>query len=470
MESSSRASQRYLIPFMKSICLSDKLDQDHLLTVLASLPQANRYLIACSGGLDSSVLLHLFHSVSKDIESEIGVIYVDHGLHAESENWGKHCASLCEDYGLKFISLKVAGSPDKGESIEDWARQQRYALLSEYMQQNDVVVTAHQLDDQLETFFLNLLRGAGARGLSAMPVIREFANGLLVRPLLPFSRAQLEAYAEQHGLKWIIDSSNEDIEFDRNYLRHQLLPVIKERWPSYQKTIARLISQQAETRQILDERAERDLECASISGSVGLNFSVVNALSDARKKNLLAYWIKRNGMSLPNAKLLEQILSDIFLSSPEKSPCVNWDDVELRRYGNQLYLMKRLADDNNNCILPWDIESPFQFNNQSISVVKQQGDGVAASFMNHNQISVRFRQGGETIRPYPEGKTKTIKQLFQEARVLPWCRQRYPLIYINDELVAVPGICIDKKFHADANQEAYHFIWSAQEQSVQAHD
>lgn len=443
---------------MNAIDTPGTLASPYLLHFLGKLSHPNRFLVCCSGGLDSSVLLHLFYQLKPMLTVPIQVIYVDHGLHQDSRIWQSHCESLCADYELSYLPFAVHTRPDKGESLEAWAREQRYDLIRKHMQQHDVIFTAHHLDDQVETFFLQAIRGAGPRGLSAMPGIKEFGPGIMARPLLNVKRSTLQHYAYKHALKWVDDPANTDVRHDRNYLRKEIMPAILQRWPGSLKSLERVTKQQHEASELLHEMAHQDFQSVYSARNDALCISGMQHFSDARIKNLIVYWFRKKALPLPAACHFQTILSDVFLSHRERSPCVNWQDVECRRYGDYLYILRAETNSNIPSVMEWGVHSPLRFASGEVSLIKSSGPGFNSASMNNARVTIRFRQGGETIRPYPSGLTKTVKKLFREQRILPWYREKIPMIYINDRLAVIPGICIDSDFYTGNN--ASRIVWS----------
>ncbi|MCB1822500.1 MAG: tRNA lysidine(34) synthetase TilS, partial [Candidatus Competibacteraceae bacterium] len=228
--------------------------------LLADKRLARHLIIGYSGGLDSHVLLHVLATQGHHWpERRLEAIYVDHGLHTASVAWGEHCANVCRDLNLPFRVLKIDARPTPGESPEAAARRARYTAFATELSPDAALLTAHHCDDQAETLLLQLLRGAGPHGLAAMPAVSRLGEGWLLRPFLEVDRAELLAYARTHDLQWIEDASNTDIGFDRNYLRHQVLPVLRERWPAVNRTLSRSARLCAETATWLDEEAAADL-------------------------------------------------------------------------------------------------------------------------------------------------------------------------------------------------------------------
>ena len=267
-----------------------------LLHTLAPWRNAPAWHIAFSGGLDSTVLLHLLASLAK-IENlpPVSAVHVHHGLQAAADAWPAHCQSVCDALGVPLRVMRVQVSP--GASLERAAREARYQAFMQVMEAGEVLFTGQHRDDQAETLLFRLLRGAGVRGLASMPEHRPLAQGHLVRPLLAFSRSELEAYAHQHQLQWIEDPSNADPRFSRNYLRHRVFPTLTERWPQAITHLARTAEHMAEAQGLLDELALMDLQRADQPSTFpwlplpSLALEPLRELSDARQRNALRHWL-----------------------------------------------------------------------------------------------------------------------------------------------------------------------------------
>lgn len=446
------------------------LDKDCLYTYLRDCPATQGFVLAISGGLDSMVLLHLFSQNLSRLQNRIEAVYVDHGLQAVSRDWRDFCANTAQQLGIPFESFEIDSAPDRNDSIENWARTRRYQILTLRLKDNDILFTAHHLDDQVETFFLKAFRGTGTRGLAAMSSLRRIEAGYHARPLLPFSRKDLEAYARDNNLEWIQDPSNADNSFDRNFLRNEIMPLVESHWPAYRKTIARLIEHQAETRDLLEELAEGDLKSMLDDMGQGLDMEQLKALSLARQKNVILQWARRQQLATPNMTHLKKILSDVVNSAIDASPCVNWADVECRRYRNRLYLNRTMTAHDPDAVLQWDISHDLEINGETLSAIATTGEGIATEHLHDKSVSIRFRQGGERLCPAPGKQTKTLKQIFQENGILPWCRERIPLIYLDDDLAAVAGVCVADQFAAGTEQASISLHWSGLQKIRQHHE
>ncbi|MEH6457226.1 MAG: tRNA lysidine(34) synthetase TilS [Cocleimonas sp.] len=413
------------------------------------LSPSNKILVAYSGGLDSHVLLHLLSCIPRD-EFDLRAIYINHGLQSQAVDWGKHCQQVCQDLDVPFSSINVSIKPSKGESLEELARTARYQALYAALKQDEILMTAHHQNDQAETLLLQLFRGAGVHGLAAMANTNEIkvnSNTYLhSRPLLHQSRQALEAYVRENDLKHIEDPSNQDTGFDRNFLRQKIMPLLRDRWLGIDKAISRTATLQAETKGLLDEVAQQDLPsilASELSIFTGGNdqpllFAPIAIprllkLSDAKQRLLIRYWVSKQGFLNPSAKKLQHIFTDVIESAKDKQPLVEWKGAELRRFQDHLYIMSPLLAHDVTQVISWQADSPLNIPSINITLNPDLLD------TDSENITVRFRQGGETIE-IPKRGNISLKNLFQEQQIPPWVRSRLPLIYIDDKLIKIVGL------------------------------
>lgn len=412
------------------------------------------YWVAYSGGLDSHVLLSLCKKIATILPIRLRVIHINHGLSPHAIEWAKHCAHVSRGYGIDYVEHTMEVKPQKGESLEEAAREQRYAFFASCMHHEDILLTAHQQDDQAETVLLQLFRGAGPKGLAAMPSIKAFAGGFHARPLLEFPRERLFQYAKEHQLHWLDDESNHSHKLTRNFIRHEILPLLKARWCTVTETISRTAQHCAETQLLLTEYALPEYKNAKGLHENTLSVSKLLQLDTQKQKLILRTWIERSGYLLPDAKKLKAIIHDVFTAKWDRAPCVKWDNVELRRYRDDLYLMAPLAEFEINKIYEWNITDRLTLPQIGILEVSPvRGRGLHSDI---KKVDVRFRQGGESVHINGCGH-HSLKNLFREWNVLPWERNRIPLIFLAEKLIAVVGHFIDPHF-TTKNDELGHEV------------
>jgi tRNA(Ile)-lysidine synthase len=411
--------------------------QKSLEQAVSQLPtEVGRYVVAYSGGRDSHVLLHAL-SREADYRRHVTAVHVHHGLQSEADAWADHCRRQCDalSVSLEVHSVEVSCSP--GDSLEAVARTARYALFKQLMQPGDVLLTAHHQRDQAETLLLQLLRGAGLSGMAAMPEVTPLGQGLLCRPLLRLSQVEVDRYAKDHVLSWIEDPSNQDMRFDRNYLRQQVLPLLESRWPSYALTLSRSAQCCAQAAELTVGLARDDLQRVCHRDGT-LDISDLRAWPAERTHAVLRVWL--SDLSLPSPRMSHQqhIVDDVILARPDSSPCVRWVGCEIRRYRQRLYAMKPLQEFDHSQNWTWSVAEngeclPLKLPHGVLELSTTQAQCWAGQ-----DFVVRFRQGGEK-GVMPDGHHHALKKLFQSWGVPPWMRDRVPLIFHHGELLTVVG-------------------------------
>jgi tRNA(Ile)-lysidine synthase len=436
------------------------LTANGLLQRLSQLPEASRCHLALSGGLDSSVLLHLLAELRPQLPCELNAIHVHHGLQRQADSWQVHCEQLCGDYHIPLQRIQLSLKVNSGESLEAVAREARYKALAECMREGELLLTAQHQDDQAETLLLQLLRGSGPAGLAAMPPLARFGPGWLVRPLLDYSRHSLEIYAREHGLTWQEDPSNQDQRFDRNFIRHQVMPLLRSRWPAASSTLSRAARFSGEQLMLVREEAEEDLAKTRLVGEGVLSIPVLKKLSSIRCRNMLRHWIGTCGAPLPSAKKLSRIENEGIHGRIDATPLIIWQGWEVRRYRDRLFLMRAQAIKLPIQPLLWSHGDELLLpEGLGRLVAKPAEAGISAARWRKGEVTVVFRQGGERCQPAGQAHHRTLKKLFQEWGVPPWERERIPLIYLDREMAAVPGYCVCTPVQADAGEQAIIIEW-----------
>ncbi|WP_025110875.1 tRNA lysidine(34) synthetase TilS [Pseudomonas sp. H1h] len=423
-----------------------------LLLNLAAWRNARTWRVAFSGGLDSTVLLHLLANLAQHHPlPALSAVHIHHGLQAAADAWPQHCQSVCDVLGVPLQVVRVTVQP--GASLERAAREARYAAFTSLTEAGDVLLTGQHRDDQAETLLFRLMRGAGVRGLSAMPAQRPLGQGTLVRPLLDVTRAELEVYARRHQLRWIEDPSNQNRQFSRNYLRHQVMPALTERWPQAQASMARSAAHLREAQGLLYELAQIDLAQAALPsefqwlGLPSLALAPLTTLSAARQRNALSHWLA------PLTRLPDTdhwsgwaTLCD---AANDASPVWRLADGELHRSAGRIWWLSGdwlLAPA---VSVEWpDPSTPLHLpNNGRVMFSGQTPIGP---------LQIRYRQGGEVMHLAERGH-RDLKRLLNERAVPAFVRGRLPLLFCGEELLAVanlPGL--------DGNvQDGWKLHWQA---------
>lgn len=429
-----------------------------LLPTLARLPAHKGYWIAYSGGLDSHVLLHALVQVREQLGGPLQAVHVHHGLSPNAEHWVEHCRAVCEALAVPLRIERVELDIDNGESLEAQAREARYRVFTELLGEGELLLTAHHQDDQVETMLLQLLRGGGPRGLAAMPLYRSLGRGWLARPLLEAPRRALRHYAERSWLNWEDDESNDELRFERNFLRHQVLPLLQRQWPALGKVMGRSAGHFAEAAQLLDELAEQDRARAEAPEAGALALAALEGLGRARRKNLLRYWLRRQGLSMPDTRHLERILDEVVGAREDAAPLVSWHGGEVRRYHAALYAMAPLGPLPHQ-ELAWQGERPLYLPHGlgELHGEPRVGEGIKAALA--GKLRVRFRRGGEQCRLCGREHHHSLKKLFQEQGIPPWRRDRTPLIAIDGQLAQIGNLCLCEPFAAAEGEPGLLIFW-----------
>ncbi|MBV7576635.1 tRNA lysidine(34) synthetase TilS [Pseudomonas sp. PDM32] len=406
-----------------------------LLLNLEPWRHAAHWRIAFSGGLDSTVLLHLLaYLANTESLPSLSAIHIHHGLQVAADAWPQHCQSVCDELGIPLQVERVTVQP--GASVERAARDARYAVFSSVTQTDDVLLTAQHRDDQAETLLFRLLRGAGVRGLSGMPRQRSLGKGHLLRPLLDVTRVELEAYADEHGLSWIEDPSNEDRQYSRNYLRHQVFPALTRRWPQAVATMARSAAHLTEAQGLLEELADMDLRNAnSVSefawlGLRSLELASLAQLSAARQRNALSHWLEPL-TRLPDTDHWSG-WEDLRDASGDACPVWRLADGELHRAGGRIWwLSGRWLRPLPSAGVWLHPASPLVIpDNGMLSLTGRIPDGP---------LQIRYREGGE-VMALPDRGHRDLKRLLNENGVPSFVRGRLPLLYKDGQLLAVANL------------------------------
>lgn len=405
----------------------------------------NTLWVGYSGGLDSTVLLHALRQLA--LPARLCAIHINHQISPKANQWQNHCREFCERLNITFIAEKVTVR-NSGKGIEDAARVERYKIFSNCVRAGDFLFTAHHGNDQAETLLLRLMRGTGPRGLAAIARARPLeSGGNLIRPLLDFSRAELEDYARLHQLTWVEDESNESDVYDRNFLRNQVLPMLQQRWPGFFRKWQQTAALCAQQENLLDEFAQQDLQAAEVHRErVGqsINLHWLKSLSRPRRQHLLRFWLRQAKCELPETAHFNQLESQLFEVHEHGEVKVSWGAKALRPFQGRLFLLPVQLPA---LELTWT-EVPAAENPGGLYLLADLPD-----------LNVRFRRGGERCKPSRRGHSQTLKKLLQEYGLEPWLRDSVPLIFSGDNLVAVGDLWINEGFVAPQGICALNLTW-----------
>jgi tRNA(Ile)-lysidine synthase len=385
-------------------------------------------------------------------------VHIDHQLHPDSDRWAAHCRRTAEGLGVAFLSRRVHVERDSSSGPEAAARAARYGALRQIVEPGETLLTAHHADDQLETMLLAVMRGAGARGLSGMAALQPFGVGWHLRPLLSFTRSQLAEWAQTEQLAFLTDPSNADTRYDRNYLRTDILPLIERRWPSAAHSAVRSAGHLREAQEMLDAVAAEDFRTASVRTCLSL--ASLSTLDAMRRRNLLRYWLRQCGAPAPSTRKLAALEHDMAAAALDRMPCIEWGGFEVRRHGGLLYchgapppLPQATGP------IEWDGREPLTLPaGLGRLLTRSDGGGLNASALSAG-MRVAFRSGRERIRPLGDPHHRKLKKLLQDSNILPWWRNRVPLIHVGGKLAAVGDLWISDEFAARAGEAGVSIIW-----------
>ena len=400
-------------------------------------PDVDQFCIAYSGGVDSHVLLALMARLRDARRSfTLRAVHVDHSLQADSPQWAVHAQMVCRELRVPLEICKC--TVEAGSSgPESAAREARYLEFSQVLHKGEHLLLAQHADDQAETFLLQALRGSGPDGLAGIPRKRVFASGFMARPLLGCSQQSILDTAHFLALKWIEDPSNQQLRFDRNFLRQRIMPLIKSRWPSATQTLARSAKRSAAASQGLLAMAQQDLDSVKVAGKPELRISLLKRLPKERSFTAIRLWVRQRKLQMPRLQDLKQVHSDLINARHDSQGIVNVREYEFRRYRDSLYLLMPQID-----IKPFRYTWSAPFDDLFIAetgATITQGECFRQGIRlpDSGSVVVKSRAGGELIRLGDPAYHKAVKKILQESSTPPWQRAGIPLIYINDALAAV---------------------------------
>ncbi len=426
-------------------------------------------IIAYSGGLDSSCLLyacqHIFTQASSlkilnqlsQSKPILKAIHIDHGLSDNAETWAEHCQSQCDSLGIPLIIAKATLDLNSGLGIEAEARKARYQLLSDLSCEDALIVTGQHLDDQAETFLLNLKRGSGPKGLASMPSQRVLQGKQdLLRPLLNITRAELEHYAADNDIVWVEDESNQDNRFDRNFLRNEVLPSLIQRWPSFSRTVGRSAELCADYAALADEIAEQDLILGTINAEQ-LDLGALSGLSEFRLQNCLRLWFVKHNLTTPSRAMLANIIHVFIDARSDSKPELKMDNKVLRSYRNRLYLSCVELNQSEMIGFTWDGEHSIQVSKGQPGYVFDLSNEISSMRLRmpteQEQVHIVFSVTGNTkCKPIGRSGSRAIKKLLHEYHIPPWQRSKVAYVYYNDVLVSAVGLWVCEGFSCANNE------------------
>ena len=437
-----------------------------LQVLLPTLAQAQRIYVGYSGGLDSHVLLH--GAVTLLGAKRVTALHVNHQLSEQACDWVEHCGQICQALNVN-LQTRVVDVCQQVSSTENTAREARYQVFEKTLGDGDILLLAHHQNDQAETVLYRLLRNSGPRGLGGIPLTREVGRGRLLRPLLSLARSDLASYAREHQLNWIDDPSNTDPIHDRNYLRHQVMPALSERWPGYASRIsasARLCQQADELSKDLAEIDLNGLDDKQERLGRSIDLSGLLVLSALRQANVLRHWANLYCQSPPGYHSVMAVLQSVLSAGQDRKPLVVWSGGEWRRFKERLFLLPSGWSEKAPEACEWQPKSPLTLADGSVlSAILTNGPGLKLSPI--ERLLVKFRSGGERCQPAGRVGSRSLKKLLQEYPLEPWLRNRVPLIYTchaddrkGEQLIAVGDLWVCQGFAVASGEGVYRLRWN----------
>lgn len=397
---------------------------DHVFLQLNPWINKKHWWVGFSGGMDSTVLLHMLATLkATHTLPKISAIYIHHGLQTAAEGWPEHCQKICDQLSIPLYIIKVSVAQEA--SIEQAARNARYQAFSEVLKEDEVLLTAQHQNDQAETLLFRLFRGSGLKGLTAIPFCRKLNNADLVRPLLNTSHKALEHYAMDHQLSWITDPSNNDLNYSRNYIRHSVLPIIQKKWPHVISNIAQATTHLQEAQQLLEELAEQNLRHCQGEDLYPwltiphLSINRLCELSWAKQKNLLSFWLATHHILAPSTTHWKG-LQDLLSATTSSYAIWQLQNAVLHRYHDQMWLLQH------HWLIKPSLNEPIIIKNE-VTSLPNNGQVMLSGEVPPTPLFVSYRQGGECL-PLTNRGTRDLKRLFNESNIPTFLRDRLPLL------------------------------------------
>ena len=422
------------------------IDLSHL-----ALAPPRPVVVALSGGLDSSVLLHALAADTAVRSRGLRALHVHHGLQVEADEWQARCERLCAMLDVPLETVRVRVEP-AGDGPEAAARRARHAAFAASIGKGDALALAHHRDDQAETFLLRALRASGPDGLAAMRPWRAFAGGWLWRPLLATPRAALLAYAQAHGMDWVEDPSNADLRFDRNFLRSSVLPLLRERWPHADAALARSAALCAEAADLLDDEDDTLLQ-AALGADRDLDLDGLRGLPPSRRARVLRRWIAASGLPPLPARGVEEVERILAVGRDDAQARFDWHGATVRAWRDRLHAGRHVAPLDAGMDIAWDGLHPLPLPDGGRLELTSTCDLPEG-------LRVRARSGGERVRLPGRAHTHALKHVLQSRGVPPWLREHLPLLVAGDDVLAAGDRVIGARVAALLDAADARLVWT----------
>ena len=428
------------------------IDQDYL-------RRFNKIGIAFSGGLDSSVLLDSVAQF-KD-QNQLVVLHINHGINKDSDDWEIFCRKRANELGIEFKSWKLG---DLSKISEELLRDKRQQCFAEWSNENDLIITGHHSDDQVETVLFRIFRGTGLKGLGGINKFSKIKTLNFYRPLIGYKKEDLLGYAKKNNLIWIEDDSNQDSYFSRNLIRNEIIPKINKKWPFINQSLEKITDRASKAQTILLEVAHEDLEKITSSKDF-INKKDLTSLSLERLENLISYWLINVKDLRISSGQMAQIISTILKPSEGTSKFLT-NSIDGKEYqilvtakDISILPVDSLRPLPDNICLNWNLKDSINIPSGELSTEETLGKGLDKKYLCEGAI-IRARTGGEKCKPFGRNKSQKIKNLFQEFGIPAWKRDSIPLIYINKKIAAVGDLWVCDEFHTSPHEKGVSIIWN----------
>lgn len=445
---------------------------ERLLQTLNSLPPVNSYIVGFSGGADSTALVHALSKIHEQLKTPVSAVHINHGIHTDADQWQKQCELFCQRHGVELVCIRVELKNDSGKGLEAEARHLRYDAITSLLKPGDCLLTAHHADDQAETVLLNLMRGSGVDGLSAMPESRPLGHGVLQRPLLRFRNSALQSYLRENNVGWTDDPSNYYLDHDRNFVRHQVIPLLEQRWPEVAQRLLLSCEAMGDARHLLEDLAD-DYLGPNLSHPCVLAITPECHANKQLFKLVTRRWIRQSRLSNIPVYKLDTFCEQVQQADSDNQISVNWDGYVLRWYKNQLWL----SEDNDICPCPvinWSKEQSELDLGKDVgwlslvnSTLSGHQDGSLSHSFPNGEFSVGPRINMKESVNHQGGHHKSLKNLFQSADIPPWLRDAIPLCRLDGELVSLGDWCVARPFENWLHEKGLRLEWRPQHPLLQ---
>ena len=445
---------------------------ERLLHILQSFPAVNTYVVAFSGGADSTALLHALCSIQDQLDIPISAVHINHGIHDDADHWQLQCEHFCHQQNIGLVCFRIDLKNRSGKGLEAEARHLRYEAMSGLLKPGTGLLTAHHADDQAETLLLNLMRGSGIDGLSAMPDSRALGQGFLQRPLLGFQGSALRDYLHENDIEWTEDPSNQYMNHDRNFVRHEIIPLMEERWPEISKRLLLTRRAMTDARFLLEGLADDCLTDDLIHPYV-LQTTAQLIENPELFKLVLRRWMKQTDVASIPAYRLESFYEQIRQAGSDHKTAVAWDGHSLHLYRDRLWL--RVSTDTPPCpTLNWPSgRSEVDLGSDIGQLVLHTGNRSGSWPVQGSQatpigeFSIVGRDGTTETAISQGAHHKGLKNLFQLAGIPPWLRDSIPLCRLDGELVAMGDWCFNDQFASWMSENNISLCWHPRDPLLQ---